>query len=235
MSCLINNSSVPPNCRFEIDDAEDEWTFTQKFDFIHGRILVSCFSDPASVIAKAFDALIPGGYLEMQDIIIPMKYVGKVPIDSALYKWNVYIIEASTKAQRPWTNVKNYPQYFRDAGFEDIQEFKYLWPNLWLKKGRYFKTLARYFQANFHNGLEGLTMRLFTNFLGWPREDVQSFVTAVKKDLQDPSIQTYIQVYVLFFLEADVVIDNLSDLSYMEGNRRVSADILTVPRNYEVH
>jgi hypothetical protein len=136
----------------------------------------------------------PGGYLEMQDAVMPMKYIGEVPVDSALYKWNVYVVEASTKAQRPWTNVKNYPQYFRDAGFEDIQEFKYMWPNLWLKKGKYFRTLARYFQRDLHDGLEGLTMKLFTNFLDWSREDVQSFLAAVTKDLQDPSIRAYVQM-----------------------------------------
>jgi len=31
--------SLPPNCSFIIDDAEDPWTFSQKFDFIHGRAL----------------------------------------------------------------------------------------------------------------------------------------------------------------------------------------------------
>ena len=130
----------------------------------------------------------------MQDAVMPMKYIGEVPVDSALYKWNVYVLEASAKAQRPWTNVKNYPQYFRDAGFEDIQEFKYMWPNVWLKKGKYFRTLARYFQQDLHDGLEGLTMKLFTNFLDWSREDVQSFLAAVTKDLQDPSIRAYVQM-----------------------------------------
>lgn len=70
----------------------------------------------------------------MQDAIIPMNYVGIVPIDSALYKWNVYIVEASIKAQCPWTNVKDYPKFFTEAGFEDVQEFMYLWPNSWPKE-----------------------------------------------------------------------------------------------------
>ncbi len=194
MSYLTDTSSVPANCSFEIDDAEDEWTFTHEFDFIHGRTLLACFSDPASVIAKAFDSLTPGGYLELQDIVMPMKFVGEVPIDSALYKWNVYIVEASVKSQRPWTNVKEYPRYFRDAGFENVQEFKYLWPSQWPRKGRYFQTLALYFQQDLHDGLEGLTMKLFTNFLGWSREDVLSFLTAVKKDLRDPSVHAYAQM-----------------------------------------
>jgi hypothetical protein len=58
---------VPPNYRFEVDDVEDGWRYEHKFDHIHGRFLVLCFKDSAAVFKKAFDALSPGGYFEMQD------------------------------------------------------------------------------------------------------------------------------------------------------------------------
>jgi hypothetical protein len=38
----IQPAFVPPNCRSEVDDAEDEWVFLQKFDYIHCRMLGSC-------------------------------------------------------------------------------------------------------------------------------------------------------------------------------------------------
>jgi Methyltransferase domain len=50
-----------------VDDAEDDWTYSQKFDFIHGRLLFSAFKSPAKVIQNAFNALALGGYLEMQE------------------------------------------------------------------------------------------------------------------------------------------------------------------------
>ncbi len=34
---------VPPNCRFEVDDAEDEWIFNQSFDYIHLRLVFHGF------------------------------------------------------------------------------------------------------------------------------------------------------------------------------------------------
>jgi trans-aconitate methyltransferase len=68
--------SVPPNLQFEINDAEDEWVFSQKFDFIHGRALLTCFKDPSFVIAEAYKSLAPGGYLELQDGVFPFEYVG---------------------------------------------------------------------------------------------------------------------------------------------------------------
>jgi hypothetical protein len=63
--------SVPLNCRFEIDDAEEEWIYSQSFDYIHGRALVSCFKDP--VAAKIFANLNPYGYFEFQVPIMSLK------------------------------------------------------------------------------------------------------------------------------------------------------------------
>lgn len=66
--------SVPPNCSFIIEDAEDEWGFSERFDFIMGRALVTCFKDPKTVFKHAFDALAPGGILELRDPIFPFQF-----------------------------------------------------------------------------------------------------------------------------------------------------------------
>ena len=67
------NFSVKPNCRFEIDDAEDDWTYTNSFDYVHGRLLLSCFNnDFPAVISKAFAALSPEGWFELQDMLLPI-------------------------------------------------------------------------------------------------------------------------------------------------------------------
>jgi trans-aconitate methyltransferase len=79
-----NKTSVPPNCRFEVDDAEDEWHYSQPFNYIHGRAMFSCFKEPLSVFKKAFDALAPGGYLEMQEIYFKTHSVDGTHEGSAL-------------------------------------------------------------------------------------------------------------------------------------------------------
>ena len=89
--------SVPPNLQFEINDAEDEWVFSQKFDFIHGRALITCFKDPAAVFRRAYDALAPGGYFEMQDAVFPLQSIGDLPTESAIYRWMQIIDEGSAK------------------------------------------------------------------------------------------------------------------------------------------
>ncbi|KAH8145912.1 uncharacterized protein LAJ45_10054 [Morchella importuna] len=42
----IQRSWVPPNCRFEVEDAESPWTSSREsFDLIHSRHLMGAISD----------------------------------------------------------------------------------------------------------------------------------------------------------------------------------------------
>ena len=193
--------SVPPNCRFEIDDAEDEWIFNTNFDFIHGRALISCFVDPASVLRKAFDALTPGGYLEMQDGFFPMKYVGDPPVNSHLYKWNELVLEGARRSGRAWTNAMHYAQWMREIGFEDVVEKKFYWPNSTWPKGDYLKQVAIYWQADLMNGLEGISMKVLTGFMGWTPDEVRALLVGVRQDVKDRSIHAYLSMYVCEFLK----------------------------------
>lgn len=72
---MIQPDPHVPNCTFVRDDAESEWLFHTaerpegiKFDFIHLRMVVTCFDDPRIVIKQAFDNMNPGGWIEFQDM-----------------------------------------------------------------------------------------------------------------------------------------------------------------------
>jgi hypothetical protein len=90
-------SSVPPNCHFEVDDAEDEWTYAQKFDLIHGCAMVTCFKDSATVIKAAFNSRTPGGYLELQDMILTMRSIDDTLNGTVIHDWAVRNMEAAEK------------------------------------------------------------------------------------------------------------------------------------------
>jgi len=46
---------VPPNCRFELDDAQLEWTYAEDtYDYIHVRALHGGISDWAALYNEAF-------------------------------------------------------------------------------------------------------------------------------------------------------------------------------------
>jgi SAM-dependent methyltransferase len=51
----IQPTWVPPNCRFEIDDAEAEWTWPEDhFDYIHNRNFVCAIRDWPRLIQKTY-------------------------------------------------------------------------------------------------------------------------------------------------------------------------------------
>ncbi|KAF8249994.1 S-adenosyl-L-methionine-dependent methyltransferase [Wilcoxina mikolae CBS 423.85] len=60
---------VPPNCKFEVDDAELEWTYQPDFfDFVHIRNLTQAISDWPKLLNQAYNRTKPGGYIELAEI-----------------------------------------------------------------------------------------------------------------------------------------------------------------------
>jgi hypothetical protein len=51
---FANEYSVPPNVNFVIDDIDDEWTYSQPFDYIHSRVMTSCIADWGDYLTKCF-------------------------------------------------------------------------------------------------------------------------------------------------------------------------------------
>src|ERR1700710_2340092 len=86
----ITSPRVPPNCRFEIDDVEMDWTFKKSsFNFIHSRDLMLCIRDWPRLARQCFDHIKPGGYLELQCINTRVQCDdGSSPPDSALEKFS---------------------------------------------------------------------------------------------------------------------------------------------------
>ena len=46
---------MPPNCTFELDDVEKDWTWSHPFDFIFSRYMTGCFADTEEFVKKAFE------------------------------------------------------------------------------------------------------------------------------------------------------------------------------------
>lgn len=65
---LIQPANAPPNCEFIKEDSGDEWVFPQyKFDYVHLRVVYTCFNDPRKVMRHAFETLSKGGWIECMD------------------------------------------------------------------------------------------------------------------------------------------------------------------------
>lgn len=124
---------VPPNCRFEVDDAEDEWVYSHSFDYIHGRLFVSCFRAFPSIVAKAYEALQPGGWFELQDTL-PLTCLDDSWNGTELQRWTNLTLEGAAKMGLDWYKAAKYKAWLEEAGFVDVQEMHFAWPiNTWPK------------------------------------------------------------------------------------------------------
>ena len=45
---------VPPNVRFEVDDVEADWTYLQKFDYIHSRFMGISIKNWPRLVSQCF-------------------------------------------------------------------------------------------------------------------------------------------------------------------------------------
>ncbi|KAH8672025.1 S-adenosyl-L-methionine-dependent methyltransferase [Tricladium varicosporioides] len=194
----IQPEYVPPNCQFEIDDAEDEWMFSQKFDFIHGRMLFTCFQNPAQVFVQAYKSLSPGGYFEIQDALFTMESIDGTGDGTAVQQWNAKICDGARKIGRDWHCTRNYAQFMRDAGFENVMERKFKWPTNTWPKGKKAKTLGMWSLANSLDGLSAVSMAILSRAQGMSREEVEVGMVDVRRDLRDKSIHGYIPVFVVY-------------------------------------
>ncbi|RDW80812.1 hypothetical protein BP5796_05510 [Coleophoma crateriformis] len=156
--------------------------------------LVTCFADPAAVFKRAYDALEPGGYFEMQDIFFQPFAVDDTLKGTALEKWNDTIIEGAKVIGRDW----NYAKWFREVGFEDVVETKLVWPTNSWPKSKKQKVIGMRCMADSLKGLSAISMAIMTRVLGMSAEEVEATVEDVRKDIQDKSIHAYWPIYVVY-------------------------------------
>ncbi|KAK0381563.1 TAM domain methyltransferase [Colletotrichum limetticola] len=187
---------VPPNVKFEVDDLEEDWTYTQPFDYIHSRFMSAAIDDWDKYIKQCYDNLAPGGYLELHEAELMAKSDdGLLPEDAAVIKWVKLLNEASERTGRVFVSAPPMKTKMLEAGFVDVELRMYKWPhNSWPKDERY-KKLGAWTLENFGSALEATCMAAFTRVLGWTRDEVNVFLIDVRNDLKNKSYHSYCPVY----------------------------------------
>ena len=153
--------------------------------------MVTCFKDPGAVFKSAYDSLVPGGYFEMQDLILPMRAIDDTLKGSALDFWAQTMLVAAEKMGRSWKNSANYARYFEEAGFEDVTERHFQWPSNSWPKGERLKLLGSYWLEDMSKGIEGLSMALLTRVAGMTKEEVLDLSSRVRDDLKNKKMHVY--------------------------------------------
>ncbi|KAJ5267720.1 hypothetical protein N7478_010528 [Penicillium angulare] len=118
-------SWVPPNCILEVDDVLREWTWSEKFDLIHLRVMQCAFTprEIENLLTKCFENLEPGGWIEHLELH-PNLYCddNSIPLESILFGVGSTWDAAAHNSGRPMNIITTMRASIEKAGFIDIHE-----------------------------------------------------------------------------------------------------------------
>ncbi|KAH7141395.1 S-adenosyl-L-methionine-dependent methyltransferase [Dactylonectria estremocensis] len=198
-SRILQSMVVPPNLSFQIDDIEDDWTYSKPFDYIHSSFMTASIANWAEFLAKCFNNLEPGGYVEIQEPDLAWKSDdGSLASDSALLQCAQLLQQASEKFGRAYQDIPSLVDVMTEIGFVDVVIEKFRWPNNPWPKDKRLKELGAWVFANFSGGLEGITMAPLTRAHGWSPHAVEVFLVDVRKVLGDKNVHAFMPIYSIY-------------------------------------
>ncbi|KAA8896239.1 S-adenosyl-L-methionine-dependent methyltransferase [Sphaerosporella brunnea] len=192
---------VPPNCRFELDDAEREWTFRPKesFDYIHARNVAQGISDWDKVMSQMYGHTRPGGWVELAETSAKIHCDDNtMSADNGAKVFFETIDEALTNMGRPPPTVELLQRRLRTAGFVDIQAFAYKQPlGPWPKDPR-LKQIGAMVMLGCETGFQAYGMAVFTRVLGMDPLRAKQVCDDALKAVRNKNFHLYNHLWVLF-------------------------------------
>lgn len=191
---LIQPSTTPPNCDFVRDDIEDPWIFHEPFDFVHLRVMFSCFDNPRAVLQKIYDHMEPGGWVEYQDTA--MEITGSDPATdeyiraSSLARW-IDLFKAGLRSAtgRSPEVALLYANWMKEIGFVDVVEKPCLVPiNSWPLDPD-DQLLGKFVRLDTEKVVDSSVKLLLAG--GMTQEELPAFKEAVKWSLGDCNMRGY--------------------------------------------
>ncbi|OHW92242.1 methyltransferase domain-containing protein [Colletotrichum incanum] len=198
----IQPSWVPPNCRFQIDDFEKEWTFNHDFDFIHARNLEGCIANLPGLFEQCFAYTKPGGWFEILefDIEVRSQTLGELDEDHIFKRWHQHMLVSSTKLGKPHGNAvdRKLAKAMVNAGYVDVVERK--WPipiGAWPAKPD-MKRLGICTLDFLEQSIEGFGLFLLKEILGFTYEEVQVTLAELRSALRNPKNTPLYYMHVIY-------------------------------------
>lgn len=125
---------VPPNCRFEIDDFEQPWSYSKPFDYIHGRELEGSIRDHDRLFKQALDNLNPNGWFEIASFDVNTYSDDGTHLGATNLLLSIkHMHESSRMFGKDMTSSPSWKDRMKKAGFVNVKEdaFKVCCPSRW--------------------------------------------------------------------------------------------------------
>ena len=181
---------IPPNCEFVVDDFNMPWE-NKQYDFIFGRLLIGSITDSRQFLANAYRSLKPGGWLELQDVCTPVSDDNTISPESAYGNWVATFRHAMTLGGYDPDLAVKFERKMRKEGFTNISTKMFKLPQNGWPKDKRLKKLGWYNMVNVYDGIHGFSVRLFTQHLGFSKEEVEVTLVDVRKDMRKKGTHAY--------------------------------------------
>ncbi|ORY64007.1 S-adenosyl-L-methionine-dependent methyltransferase [Pseudomassariella vexata] len=187
-----------PNLEFIREDVEEEWTLEGPFDFVHLRLMFTCFNDHRSVMRKAYDSLRPGGWIEYQDSEVDYDSDDYSHRGTALHKWNFLIKAGAAARGRDIEVSRKYKEYLMQIGFVDVVEKKIKVPGNPWPAGRRRKEMGEIAEVISTEAVQAMSPKMLGDEgLGMSPDAVQQIVSLVQGNIHDQKIHITWPFYVV--------------------------------------
>ena len=104
------------------------------------------------------------------------------------------MLKAGEMIGKPFDNPYRYKEWMEEAGFMNVKDTVFPLPvNEWPKDPR-MKQIGLWELLNCLQGLQGFCLLLFTEVLGWSRDELDVFLAQVTQDLQNRKIHSYMRI-----------------------------------------
>ncbi|KAF5715141.1 s-adenosyl-l-methionine-dependent methyltransferase [Fusarium mundagurra] len=191
---------VPPNCSFQIDDAQLDWTFKpDELDFIHIRYLYGAIDDWKKLYRQAYTHVRPGGWVKSFEIDIETHSENpKIEKDEGhiFKKWCKLFFECGRKTDRTWEIARDGRQeeYMREAGFTDEVSKSWKLPVGGWPQDKKLKQIGLYNGAFIDHYIDAFAIFPIGEILGRSKAEVTVLVSQMRKALKEPRALPYFNV-----------------------------------------
>ncbi|KAF5490165.1 Secondary metabolism regulator LAE1 [Colletotrichum fructicola] len=192
----IQPSWAPPNVKFLVDDAEDEWLNGDDYDFVHFRAMAPLLRKLDMVLADAYNHMKPGAWIEFQELHGQIHCDdGTMADDDKLKEFYELVVEAFQNLGLDLHKARDLRPHLEAAGFKDIHcEIKKIPIGIWPKDPTQ-RVIGKYSRQAIEMAAPAFTGKPF-EAMGISKVESQVWCATVKKDMEDLSKHRY---YNMFF------------------------------------
>ncbi|KAF7546087.1 hypothetical protein G7Z17_g8663 [Cylindrodendrum hubeiense] len=198
---------VPPNVRFEVDDATLTWTWKDNyFDFIHIRYLFGAIKDWNALFREAYRCTAPGGWVQSCETDVRFySDDNTTDLEPVLETWKKLYEDGGKAMGREFFvhDEERQETGIREAGFEDVTIVNYKLPVGGWAKDPKLAEVGNFVKLTMENDLEGYTLLLWHNVLNWPKDGYQIFLMGMRKALRNRRVHAYMKVRYVYGRKAE--------------------------------